>query len=231
MLIAAARGPLTRRKTAGASSASPTFHQFALEFSDIGGASKTVTMSGVAGDLWIGFVQMTDNKTINNPSGWSSPIVDISHAGSVNFKVKVWWRVLTEATSNPTFAINSAGDEWACGVIGFKGANATAPIDVVATDNDDQGRSPICPSATTLGANRLCLRLFGGGNHVTTQDANYPGSTTGLFARDLLSAENSQCVGAACHTQASAGATGTAQFNNVMAASGRLLAVTIGIKP
>jgi hypothetical protein len=100
MLIAAARGPLTRRKVAGASLA-PTFHQFALEFSDIGGASKAVSISGVAGDLWIGFVQMSDSKTINNPSGWSSPIVDVGHAGNVNFKMKVWWRVLTGSRLTP----------------------------------------------------------------------------------------------------------------------------------
>jgi hypothetical protein len=230
MLIAAARGPLTRAKTTGASSV-PAFNSFALNFADEGGVtSKTVTISGVAGDLWIGFVKMTHDRTINDPSGWSLPIIDISHNETVQIKMKMWWRILTGATSNPAFTISNGSDEWGAGVLAFKGA-ATTPIDVAATDNNDTGNSPICPDATTTGANRLILRLFADAASIASQDANYPASTTGIFARNIVGAENSQSVGAAYHTQASAGATGTAQFNNAMAASGRLIAVTIGIKP
>jgi hypothetical protein len=211
----------------------PSFSEFALNFADEGGvASKTVTISGTSGNLWLGFVCCVHDRTILDPSGWTL-LLDTAHTGSAAFHVKWWWRILSGATSNPAFTLNMGSDEWCAGVIEVTGANATAPIGGIVFTNDTETKSPVSPSRDTSGPNRLNFSIYHANRVPATADAGYPAGTTGLFARSPLGTEASQSTGVAYLAQAAAGASGAKTWTDVMTGAGnpRVIAATISVKP
>jgi hypothetical protein len=233
MLICAGRGSLTRPKSAGgAPPATPVLASFALNFTDEGNVgSKTVTGSFSAGDLLIGFTQLrAAGRTADELSGWTT-IADVAFATNASLKAKIYKRLLAAPLSNPVFttAGTGDGDEWGCGLLRITGAS---DVDAIATDVDDTGSAPVCPSVTTTESNRLVIAMFGGQGDVVTQDANYPASTNGLFVRRILPAENIHATGAAWFVQTTQGATGTRQWGTVLAnSSAQLLKFMIAVKP
>jgi hypothetical protein len=221
MLIAAARGPLIRRKVAVAAPSPLVIHPttpFVINVADTSTASRTFTISGAAGDLWIAFAGLVHaTATINDPAGWDSPVFADDHDNSASFKMSVWSRRLTGPTTNPEITITQSTDEWSCGLVAVQGAAAVGYIHKSAFTKNASSTSPVCPAVVTEVDNCLILRGFFGRGVVTAEDANWPSGTNLLFVRDAVPMENRSCFGVAWEVQETAGDTVTATFSGVKA--------------
>lgn len=218
---------------AGGAVAAPAMHAttpFALDVSDTSASTRQPTISGVAGDLWLGVVGLVDAAdTIDDPSGWDSPLFNDDHDGDANFKAKVWSRLLSGSTSNPAFTITGGpNDEWVAYVLAITGAASTGYIHKFASSKSENAADVTCPSVTTTVDNCLIINFCFVRGIVNTPDSNYPTDTTGLFARDAVPMENRSTIAAAYWVKETAGSTGTKVFSNLKA-SNRNLAFTAAI--
>jgi hypothetical protein len=210
----------------------PVVAATALNIDSTVNSSRTLALSGVAGDLFVACVQViASGRATDAVAGWTDLFGgQVAHTGAALNLSRWMYRVLTGAESNPTFAITGGtSNRW--GVTGVKitGANAAPIDDSDVTNNGASTNDPICPASTTTDTNRLVLRWFTSAALIATQDANYPAGTTGLFARTVGITQN-QSVGLAYHEAAAAGNVGAATFTDAMAAAVRWLGATIAIK-
>jgi hypothetical protein len=215
-------------------STAPAFKASALNVASGATGSRTVTISGVADDLWIAWAFMDDSASFTtDPASWTllTP-APFTHTGGANTKMRVWYRYLTGSVSNPVFTEGSS-NSWGVGLVSITGANASTPIDGIATANTEVNTTgSTCPTFTTTVANTLILRLYGRVGLPPTADSGYPSSHTGIFVQPMLGT-GSLSLGAAYQTQAGIGATGTALFTPVSGGEGadRVLAVTVAVRP
>lgn len=201
----------------GEDTPAPNFVTFAHTDGSTGAATRTVPISGTAGQLWIGVVHISvGSSTISAPTAsgatWNE-IFSISHASNSNFKLAAWWKALAGAESNPVFnATNS--DEWGAYVFVFNGTDLTTPIGTeFATTNSGSSASPVCPDVVTAGDNRLLLRLAVSVGAIANAGADAPPPNhTQRYRAQLVGAENAQTLGLATIDHLAAGAAGTATW-------------------
>lgn len=211
----------------------PALDSFALNIADEGAVStKTVTKSDGSGVLWIAFVTLIDTGvTIDDPSGWDAALIDAVHDNDSNYKTKVWSRFLSGTTTNPQFAVSASTDEWGVALLAITGAASTSYIHKVEFTKNTSSADAVCPAVTTTVDNCLIIRGFTAHGIVSIEDDNYPAGTTGLFVRDVTTANNNrQTIGAAWEEQATAGDTGSATFSSVANSNDRI-PFTIAVRP
>lgn len=222
---------------AGADNAWLTFYEagmptFVAQSSAVSGdASPTsltiATPSGVTtNDLLIAMIAHDGGGAISTPSGWTA--VD-EGANGTDVRLGVFYRFVTAGEpASHTFSW-SGGEEAVGGIVAYRGADLTTPIDVSgsATGNDS---SPTAPSVNTTVANTRVVRIFGADDD-DIEGGSGPSSHTLRFGGLLESSDSggSASGGLADTLQSGTGATGTAAFT--LNAAEQWRAVTLAIRP
>ena len=152
------------------------------------------------------------------PSGWT----EIDQTSISTLTVKSTWRKVAGASepSNYTFSSTGSVPRWAIAIARYSGVDTTTPVNVTASSSGVTD-APIAPSVTTTVADTLIIRSAGS---YDTYLGN-PGDHTSRWLLNPLYARN----GGATVSQASAGASGTADFH--LSASRAWVATTIAIAP
>jgi hypothetical protein len=200
-------------------------------------ASSTHTIplpaSGVADGKLLGVVLCYGAGTggggiLQNPSlaGWTilGDADELWNCGGIT-NIKFAYKVAGASESNPIFTFGNGTTHCAAVSMVFGGVGAT-PIDAsAANDNDEVGGVTTlnAPTITTLGVDRLVLRLGG---------TNFTGTLSWATSSVLASAQatgTSRLLSVASFTQSGAGSTGAEAVSS--ATTGAFQTATIAIAP
>ena len=205
---------------AGADNAWLTFYDSASASSPPAfGTSNTNTGTGVtslsvtlptgvaAGDLLIGVIALNAQVNVNPPTDWTL-LSEGNCAGANNTcRLEIYYQYYTSGTS-VTFTWDNVGRKAIGGVLRYTGASGAPTVGTLATGNSN---APQAPSVTTTVPNTRVVRVFAAGNDLL--EANpYPVGHTGRYALQLGGGGTDLAEGVADRVQATAGATGTANF-------------------
>jgi hypothetical protein len=220
----------------------PTYQSFAEASYAFDTTSITVSKpSGTAsGDLLIGVI-VTDGDagTFTPPSGWTLINSGTADPGGITDQVTLGaWYKIAGGSEPPSYTWNWTNSQAVYAfIIRITGHDSSNPIHVwgVATGSSTGISITItCPDVTTTVDDTLVLRIFGSDRAMNF--GSYPSGHTGI-AFDSSSGDNTtpwQCTGGAAYkTQATAGATGTADFTAIpnVSATEEWRALTVVIAP
>jgi len=205
--------------------------------------SITVAKPGdtVEGDLLIGVV-ITDGDTsgeFTEPTNWS--LINEGWSGAGDYggcTLGAWYRIAGDSEpATYTWAWTTAETVYAF-IIRITGHDPDNPIDVWGFNTAADGFLVTCPDITTTVADTLVLQIFGY-DSCYAWNANYPDEHTGITVESSrpnceAGAEGHCSGGAAYATQATAGATGTADFQVIQGEgywAWRTLTIAVGSVP
>jgi hypothetical protein len=170
-----------------------------------------------SGDLLIACCWMTSAPTDSAPAGWTQALAVSNASGTF---LNVFWKIATGSESAPMFSA-SYGSYGEAILYRFSGTHDASPINVTGTDTGTLS----APSVTTTVDDTLVLHLFGSSSGSGMSIAVPAGDTA------LDEPSNFYCsLSSGYTTQASAGATGTAAFDDGAMTSDQVTA-TLAIAP
>lgn len=177
---------------------------------DAASITATEPASTAQGDLliaWPGVDDALDAYPVNLNTGWTE--IDDLISSPAGAQAQMGPQYIVRGASAPDLVFTH--DEAHCGIAilaRITGA-AASPIGAVG-HTYSSGTTVTCPSITTTVPNSIVFFSFVTRlSNAPTEDANYPTSTTGLFFRETVSADDDVTMGVAWQSFASVGATGT----------------------
>ncbi|MBZ0112298.1 MAG: hypothetical protein K8J08_07560 [Thermoanaerobaculia bacterium] len=197
----------------------PSYEDHETDTEGSGDTSITVSIPAdgpcAAGDLLVAFVGTDGTTSIGTPTGWTEIDQETSSLGSGGEVTLAAF--YTTATSggggnlgtSETFSW-SGGQEAVGGILCYSDVDVSDPIDIFATD-DGFSNSPDAPSATTTVDNTRVIRVYAADDD-DLDGTPYPGGHDGRFNEESNSGGGTVSLGVADTTQATAGATGVAEF-------------------
>lgn len=176
----------------------------------------------VEGDFLMLVVQRSGG-TLAAPSGWTF-VDSVVHTLTESHYIAVYTKVAgASEPANYTLNFSNPFTNWVvasiCRITGsFNHVNAVAK----------NTNTLICPSATTSVNDCLVYRLAERGTHLETQTA--PSGTTERWNLNYGGGQGGMWAGCATHVQATAGATGTAEWTSTSSTNIRVV-MTVAITP
>lgn len=210
----------------------------AVNPADTSGTVDVSTLGIVSGDLLIAQVAIdaVAATAITPPSGWTQVLhSSFPNEGGDGCEAAIFEKVAGGSEpSSYTFSF-AASEEGMCAVIRIDGQHASAYIDASAqaSDNGFSLTDPVAPTVTTTVADCLVLRFYAHGNGLLASPYAPP-SHTGIHntSSDNTTATGGSAQGGAAYIdQASAGASGTAQFDTDLTSVVAWWAGTVAIAP
>jgi len=197
--------------------------------------------SGTAnGDLLIGVVVTDEDAgTFTPPSGWTLINSGTADPGGIADQVTLGtWYKIAGGSEPPSYTWSWTNPQTVYAfIVRITGHDSSNPINVWGVDTGSSTGTIItitCPDVTTTVDDTLVLRIFGADRAMNF--GSYPSGHTGITF-DSSSGDNTtpyQCTGgAAWQAQATAGATGTADFTAIpnVGTTEEWRALTIAIAP
>jgi len=216
--------------TGGSSSGTVVYEEFSEAKRTSNGNSLTIpTPAGTsAGDLLIAAVVTDGNKSssIAPPGGEGWTEISINQRNG-QVTLGVWWK-LADASESPShqFSWGGGGQEAYGWIMRFTGHDSINPIDNWAIRGGNSS-SPQCRSVTTTVDNALIVRIGGfDDDDINVDNTGLAGHTD--ITMDESSSGNGTCSGGAGFiTQATAGASGTANFSLTNSEQWRTMTIAI----
>ncbi len=185
-----------------------------------------------ANDVLIAFVYIDNTSTVSTVGSGYTLIVGPQDGGNADERVYAYYKILSGAESNTSWAI-SAARQWSMTVHRITGADTTTPIDTSAGGTGSgasNSTSQPMPAITTTADECLILSIV-----CTDQTTYTPGSltppSTPTFTEiyDVENTGSNMGIGVASATKTPAGAVGTASWT--INAADRAALISVAIKP
>ena len=204
------------------------FEEF-TETADPSGTTVTIAKPGGTneGDLLVAAVATDGNSasSLTPPAGWSEISVG-QEGGDVTFGV--WWKIA--GSGEPAqYQFTWAGtQECYAWIMRFSGHDPSSPIATAAVSSGSS-KTPLSTNLITSTDNMLILRLGGFDDDDITYDAPGLDGHTAITMDQSSEGHGTVSGGAGYATQATAGDTGTSNFQLLMREQYRT--VTVAIRP
>ena len=186
--------------------AAPAFESFATaQATAAAGVTVAAPSGSVEGDHWLAIITTHEAlQTHDTPSGWT--LLQSSTSSHSAQRTSLFSRMVPASPGSTEFTFGGNCDSTAV-IARSSGVDAATPVDVSAVDASTVNSNPaVAPTVTTTVADTLVYRAVGG-NNITSVTTPATERWVELAAVGVVRANAGSSA-----TQASAGATGTADF-------------------
>ena len=189
-----------------------------------GGQVSSIVINRPAGtaanDLLVAALAQDGAGTISAPAGW---VQRLASNGTRLPQLVIFTKVATGSEAASYTFTSTVSQEFAGGIMSYRGVDTTSPIDASAISANAASTSSLAPSITTTTTNTVLVAFWA----CADADITPPGTMTVPFNAVAGSGASSVNVAGAYQTQAAAGATGsrTAALQNSLVSNGAMLAL------